>query len=417
MNVLGGALEGLWQVREHQDRPYLLINDTRGYFADAPPSISVDGADISVRVCENEWGLRIRTECERGTDAPGRRILVSRQQLEPDHLPDLQLRATMSPRTITGCDVAKALGVTEPRALLDRLPIPAFWRLAPYLPHLDQYSLERLILASLLEDPELLATGWVPNRVLQKLWYEGSLARVRSVLDAVEQKERRKLEREFLDVVRPWLDDAQYAVVQAAVIEHRPPPVLPLCLLAAILNRWETLSPARMRAFLDDTELGDLFGDVLRDGADLSGLAAWGGQVIVRDDRPCSEALDYLQKHVFPRRPSALTEALTTLVSAVDGVGADRLLGQLVRLLEADGGVLAQGLAVTLHTLLGVAIGDLPKDLPLESVPCDLTKELRSANSAQWEALLIALRSHQSQQVIGLAIWTHGNTVHSCLPD
>ena len=61
-------------------------------------------------------------------------------------------RSSVSPRTVTGCDIAKALGVQNPRALLDRLPIPAFWNLAPYLPQLGAYSLERVVLASLLNE-------------------------------------------------------------------------------------------------------------------------------------------------------------------------------------------------------------------------------------------------------------------------
>ena len=169
MKVIEQTLAGLWRGREKPERPYLLINDVRGYFADAPEQVTVDGHTIPVHVCANEFALRRYTEVERDSGVSSPRILVSRQQLEPDHLPDLQARSNMSPRTVTGSDVARALGVEEPRPLLDRLPVPAFWNLAPYLPQLGTYSLERIILASLLDDPDVLSAGWPADRVLDKL--------------------------------------------------------------------------------------------------------------------------------------------------------------------------------------------------------------------------------------------------------
>ena len=53
-----------------------------------------------------------------------------------------------------------------------------------------------------------------------------------------------------------------FRLVEAAVLESDPPPVLPICLLASILDGWKMLSPERMRTFLDGSELGDLFVDV-----------------------------------------------------------------------------------------------------------------------------------------------------------
>ncbi|HID73297.1 TPA: PglZ domain-containing protein [Candidatus Micrarchaeota archaeon] len=399
MKVIEQTLAGLWRGREKPERPYLLINDVRGYFADAPEQVTVDGQTIPVHVCANEFALRRYTEAERDSGVSSPRILVSRQQLEPDHLPDLQARSNMSPRTVTGSDVARALGVAEPRPLLDRLPVPAFWNLAPYLPQLGTYSLERIILASLLDDPDVLSAGWPADRVLDKLWYEGALSRVREVLGALEAEERQMLEKEFLDVARTWLDAPRFALVEAAVLESDPPPVLPLCLLASILDGWNMLTPARMRTFLDGSELGDLFVDVLKDGADLSGLADWGRRITAKDDAPCDQALSYLQSEVFPKHPSAVTESLATVVKAVDGAGSERLLNQLIRLLEADGGILAQGLAVTLHALLDVALnGDTADKLPLERASCKLTDQLDAPNSPKWEELLDALRRHQARE-------------------
>jgi len=118
VKVIEQTLAGLWRGREKPGRPYLLINDVRGYVADAPEQVTVDGQIIPVHVCANE------VERDSGVSSP--RILVSRQQLEPDHLPDLQARSNMSPRTVTGSDVARALGVEEPSPLLDRLPVAAF---------------------------------------------------------------------------------------------------------------------------------------------------------------------------------------------------------------------------------------------------------------------------------------------------
>lgn len=399
MTVMEQALVGLWRSREKQNRPYLLINDVRGYFSDAPIELTIDGQKLPVHVCANEFTLRYYTEAERNKDNPLQRIIVSRQQLQPDHLPDLQARSSISPRTVTGCDVAKSLGVREPRPLLDRLPVQAFWNLAPYLPQLGTYTLERIILASLLDDSDVLSAGWHPDRVLNKLWYEGALTRVREVLSAIEAEERRQLEQEFLEVVHTWLDTPRFALVEAAVLEKDPPPVLPICLLASILDGWMMLSPERMRKFLEGSELGDLFVDILKDGQNLSGLAEWGRRITIKDDEPCKQALNYLQRQVFPKHPCAVTESLATVVKGVGGKGAERLLNQLIRVLEADGGILAQGLAVTLHALLDVVVnGERADQLPLEQAYCKLTDTLETPDNPQWDELLNALRRHQARE-------------------
>jgi len=399
MTVIEQALTGLWHIREKAERPYLLINDVRGYFAEAPEQISIDGSVIPIHVCTNEFSLRLCTEAERDSGNSTARIIISRKQLQPDHLPDLQARSSMSPRTITGCDAAKALGVSNPRALLDRLPVKAFWNLAPYLPQLETYSLERIILASLLKDTEILSSGWSADRILDKLWYESALPRIREILKAVEPDERQQLENEFLDVVKTWLDTPRFALVEAAVLENNPPPVLPVCLLASILEGWNMLTPERMRNFLDGTELGDLFIDIFNDGNDMSGLAEWGRRITVKDDFPCEEALSYLQKEIFPKHPSVITESLATVIKAVDGEGSERFLKQLIQLLEADGGILSQGLTVTLHALLDVVVnGELADKLPLERIPYKLTDTLDVPDSRQWEELLEALQKHQSRE-------------------
>lgn len=399
MTAMEQALAGIWRSREKPKLPYLLVNDVRGYFAEAPAALRVDGQVIPVHVCANEFSLRRHTEPERRQPNPPARIIISRQQLQPDHLPDLQARSSVSPRTVTGCDIAKALGVLTPRALLDRLPIPAFWNLAPYLPQLGVYSLERVVLASLLNDPSVLSAGWEPDRILDKLWYEDALTRVREVLGSVDADERRALELEFLDVVRTWLDGPRFALVEAAVLESDPPPVLPICLLASILDGWKMLTPERMRTFLDGSELGDLFVDVLKDGQSLHGLAGWGRRITLKDDAPCKQALRYLQHEVFPKHPSAVTESLATVVKGVGGKGSERLLNQLIQVLEADGGILAQGLAVTLHALLDVVVNSERADtLPLEKAPCKLTDALETPDAPEWEELLEALRRHQARE-------------------
>ena len=398
MIAITSALRGLWQQRNHPDRPYLLINDVRGYFENSPGEIQAGDAIVPVHVCRNEWALRLFTEEERQSGASTPKILISLQQLEPDHLPDLQARSSMSTRTVTACDVAMALGVSHPRPLLDRLPVASFWSLAAYLKYLDSYGLERVILASLLDDPSVLTAGWDPAQVLEKLWYEGAIEKMRDVLAAVESDDRRKMEEEFLAVVRPWLDEARYTLVQVALLEPDPPPVLPICLLASILDGWESLTPAAMRAFVDDSELGDVFLDILKDGTDLTGLADWGRRIAARDEIPCTTALNYLQSQVFPAKPAALTEALSAVVKGVGGTGYKRLLSQLVRLLEADGGLLAQGLSVALHSLLGVAISGMPEHLPLEHVFVDLTDRMEAPDASEWEKLLQALQRHQARE-------------------
>lgn len=399
MKAIEQSLTGLWLNRNNTNQPYLLINDARGYFADAPNELIVNNQKLPVHVCANEFALRYHTEAERNVDKPLQRIVISRQQLQPDHLPDLQARSSISPRTVTGYDVAKALGIEDPRPLLDRLPVQAFWNLAPYLPQLGTYTLERIILASLLDDLDVLSAGWSPEKVLDKLWYEGALIRIHEVLSAVETEERCQLEKEFLNVVRPWLDDSRLALVEAAVMEKNPPPVLPVCLLASILDGWKMLSPERMRTFLEGSELGDLFVDVLKDGQDLSGLVEWGHWITKKDDLPCEQALNYLQHEVFPKHPGVVTESLAAVIRGVEGKGSERLLNQLIRVLEADGGVLAQGIAVTLHALLDVVVnGERADQLPLERASCKLTDVLESPESPKWEELLEALRRHQARE-------------------
>lgn len=399
MNALEHALEGIWRNRDKKNRPYLLVNDVRGYFSEAPSELIVDDQHLPVFVCANEFSLRRYTEAERQQSNPQARIIISRQQLQPDNIPDLQARSSVSSRTVTGCDIARALGVQTPRVLLDRLPIKAFWNLAPFLPQLGTYNLERVILASLLNDPSVLSAGWEPDRVLDKLWYEGALEQVREVLNSVDADERRQLEQEFLAVVRTWLDAPRFALIEAAVLEKDPPPVLPICLLASILDGWNMLTPARMRIFLDGSELGDLFVDVLKDGQSLQGLAQWGRRVTLKDDEPCKNALNYLQKEVFPKHPSAITESLTAVVKGVGGKGSERLLNQLIQLLEADGGILAQGLSATLHALLDVVVSTEYTDvLPLEKASCKLTDTLETPDAPEWEELLIALRRHQARE-------------------
>lgn len=398
MTIMEQALSGMWHGREKQKLPYMLVNDVRGYFAEAPADLRVDDQSIPVHVCANEFSLRRYTEHERGQPNPPARIIISRHQLQPDQLPDLQARSSVSPRTVTGYDIAKALGVQNPRAMLDRLSISAFWNLAPFLPQLEAYSLERVVLASLLSDPSVLSAGWEPDRILDKLWYEDALTRVREVLGSVDADERQALEQEFLNVVRTWLDEPRFALVEAAVLESKPPPVLPICLLAAILDGWKMLTPERMRNFLDGSELGDLFIDVLKDGQSLRGLAEWGRRITVKEGVHCKQALQYLQHEVFPKHPSVVTESLATVVKAVGGKGSERLLNQLIQVLEADGGILSQGVAVTLHALLDVVVnGERADMLPFEKASCKLTDILDTPEAPEWEDLLEALRRHQAR--------------------
>jgi hypothetical protein len=124
MTAMEQALADMWRSREKQKLPYLLVNDVRGYFAEAPAELQVDGQAILVHVCANEFSLRRHTEHERRQPNPPPRIIISRQQLQPDHLPDLQARSSVSPRTVTGCDIAKALGVQNPGPCLTGFPSP-----------------------------------------------------------------------------------------------------------------------------------------------------------------------------------------------------------------------------------------------------------------------------------------------------
>ena len=398
MTPLETSLVSLWRSRQSTALPYLLVNDTRGYLAAVPTSVDVGGEEVPIQLCRNECAIRRCTEAERESRMPTPRIVVSRMQLEPDHVPDIQASSSKLKRTLTGSDLAQVLGVDHPRPMLDRLPIPVFWGLAPFLPYLNNYSFERVLLASLLDDATVLSAGWPPEQVFDKLWYEGCLDKLHQVLSVVEPEEKRALETEFLALVRPWLGAAQRAVVEVAVLEQSPPPVLPLCLLASILERWGSLQAETVRKFVEGSALGDLFVDVLQDGSDLTGLADWGRRIVFRADDQCATAITYLETEVFPRRPEALSEALSAIVSAVTGNGESRLIEQLVRLLESDGALLAHGLAVTLREMLGVAeLSDLDH-LPLERVAIDLTDRLDSADSAQCERLLELLRRHQSRE-------------------
>ena len=84
------------------------------------------------------------------------------------------------------------------------------------------------------------------------------------------------------------------------------------------------------------------------------------------------------------------------MVKGVGGKGSERLLNQLIQVLEADGGILAQGLAVTLHALLDVVVnGERAEILPFEKAPCKLTDALETP---EWEELLDALRRHQARE-------------------
>jgi len=176
MTATEQALADMWRSRDKQKLPYLLVNDVRGYFAEAPSELWVDGQQILVHVCANEFSLRRHTEHERQKATPPARIIISRQQLQPDHLPDLQVRSSVSSRTVTGCDIAKALGVQNPghcwtgyyTSVLEPGSVPtAARRLQP------RARGSRLI----AERPSVLSAGWEPDRVLDKLWYEDALTR------------------------------------------------------------------------------------------------------------------------------------------------------------------------------------------------------------------------------------------------
>jgi len=65
MTAMEQALAGMWRSHEKQKLPYLLVNDVRGYFAEAPAELLVDGQAIRVHVCANEFSLRRHTEHER----------------------------------------------------------------------------------------------------------------------------------------------------------------------------------------------------------------------------------------------------------------------------------------------------------------------------------------------------------------
>jgi len=67
MMAMKQALTGLWRNREKADRSYLLINDVRGYFADVPEAVFIDGTTIPVHVCANEFALRSCSEEERNS--------------------------------------------------------------------------------------------------------------------------------------------------------------------------------------------------------------------------------------------------------------------------------------------------------------------------------------------------------------
>lgn len=399
MNAKEHVLTEFWLNRSSPERPYLLLNDSLAYFQDVPASVTVNNQNIAVHLCFNEWALRWHTEEERENETPTPRILVSRLSLTPDTVVDLQARASTIAAALTAIDLAQALGVRDPRPMLTKLPVSTFWSLAPFLHLMNEYSFERVILAALLNDPEVFAAGWTPERVLDKLWYEGGLGRIREVFEEIEIEERLKLEEEFFTIARHWLDDVQFTVVEVAVKEAAPPPVLPLCVLASILKNWNILDASHLCRFLEGSELGDLFLDVLRDDVQLTGLAQWGHTIARRADDCCTEALQYLEQSVFPAHPEALTEALAAVIRAVnDSRGVERLLKQLVRLLEADGGLLAQGLTVTLHHLLKVIDSDITQHLPLEQARIDLSRRLDLPDSDHWQHLLELLLRHQARE-------------------
>ena len=164
MTAMESALMGLWRSRRTPTCSYLLLNDPRGYFADPPAQVEIDGILIPVHPCRNEWVLRLYTEAERESGRATPKILVSRMQLEPDLVPDLQACSSTLTTSLTGVDLATALGVQNPRPMISRLPIPLFWGLAPFFRYLGQYDFNRVLLASLLDDLEILSAAWTPER-------------------------------------------------------------------------------------------------------------------------------------------------------------------------------------------------------------------------------------------------------------
>src|SRR3989339_1034082 len=123
MTPIVTALISLWRSRQPTNLPYLLANDTRGYLAEVPASVDLDGLLVPVHLCRNECALRRFTEAERESGVPTPKIIISRMQLEPDHVPDIQASSSKLRRTLAGSDLAELLGVDRPRPMLDRLPI------------------------------------------------------------------------------------------------------------------------------------------------------------------------------------------------------------------------------------------------------------------------------------------------------
>ena len=75
MTAMEQALAGMWRSRDLK-KFYLLVNDVRGYFAEAPAELRVDGQAIPVHVCANEFSLRRHTEPERRQPNPPARIII-----------------------------------------------------------------------------------------------------------------------------------------------------------------------------------------------------------------------------------------------------------------------------------------------------------------------------------------------------
>ena len=58
MTAMEQALAAMWRSRDAK-KPYLLVNDVRGYFAEAPAELLVDGQAIPVHA--PRFGLRRHT--------------------------------------------------------------------------------------------------------------------------------------------------------------------------------------------------------------------------------------------------------------------------------------------------------------------------------------------------------------------
>lgn len=58
MTSMEQALAGMWRSRDIKNRPYLMINDVRSYFAEAPEELQIGGQSLPIHVCANEFTLR-----------------------------------------------------------------------------------------------------------------------------------------------------------------------------------------------------------------------------------------------------------------------------------------------------------------------------------------------------------------------